>query len=52
MSKPMKRIFLRCMIVGVLMLPILSFAQTPTNNFEIIPQSTDQTTVDKAVEAV
>ena len=52
LSKPMKRIFLRCIIVGVLILPILSFAQTPTNNFEIIPQSTDQTTVDKAVEAV
>jgi len=36
---------------SLLIVPISSFAQTP-NDFEIIPEATSQSTVDKAVNAV
>jgi hypothetical protein len=47
----MKKLLLALFAFGLLLAPISSFAQT-SNDFEIIPKATDQTTVDKAVTDV
>lgn len=47
----MKKFLLAIMVYTAVLLPISTFAQTP-NDFEIIPKSTDQSTVDAAVSGV
>ena len=48
----MKKILLVIITLSLLITPITSFAAQPTNDFEIIPESSDQATVDKAVSDV
>jgi len=47
----MKKLLLLGIVYGLLLWPIVSFAQTP-NDYEIIPKATNQDTVNKAVVEV
>lgn len=47
----MKKTFLTLIMLGYCITPILTFAQN-SNDFEIIPEATSQTTVDAAVKSV
>ena len=48
----MKKLLLLLITSSVLIAPISSFAQGPSNDFEIVPKATDQNKVDAAVNAV
>ncbi len=48
----MKKTILTSMVIWLSILPISSFAQQTTNDFEIIPEATSQSQVDTSVKSV